>query len=258
MPDPITWDELAKTIDDLTTIDEEIDIKVLTHNQDVSAHGQSNEGIYNHRIAEFLDHLDGSISLKKLMSDHILIHSVFESLDGWNDVAGGGTINCMIMGTNIRTDSATNAEGDLYIDSNDAGILLDAAKNPFFQTTVQMNSVVAVEAFIVAGDKYSGAQDDSFGFYIHDAALYAYWTRSGTKHEEAIAGITTTNINIYRAWCNASDSEIYFYVNGILKYTATTSFPLLTTSRFFTYNIKTTENVVKQMTILDFLFEQDR
>jgi parallel beta-helix repeat protein len=59
--DAISWYALGRTVNDPTTIMEEIDDKILTHNLDASAHGQSNEAVYNHRIAELLDHVSYSI-----------------------------------------------------------------------------------------------------------------------------------------------------------------------------------------------------
>jgi len=61
MPDPISWYALGRTVGDITTIDEEIDTKILTHNLDASAHGQSDEAVYNHRISTLLDHVNYSI-----------------------------------------------------------------------------------------------------------------------------------------------------------------------------------------------------
>jgi len=66
MPDPISWYTLGKEIGDPTTIDEEIDAKILEHNFDASAHGQSDEAVYNHRISEVLDHVNYAIYNIKL------------------------------------------------------------------------------------------------------------------------------------------------------------------------------------------------
>lgn len=66
MPYAISWYTLGKTIGDPTTIDEEIDALILAHNLDASAHGQSDEAVYNHRISELLDHVNYSIYNIKL------------------------------------------------------------------------------------------------------------------------------------------------------------------------------------------------
>jgi len=61
MGDPITWYLLDRTVDDPESIKEAIDAKLLTHNQDPSAHGQSGEGLFTHRVAALLDHVNYSI-----------------------------------------------------------------------------------------------------------------------------------------------------------------------------------------------------
>lgn len=63
----VTWANLAKSVDDNTKISDEIDSKILAHNEDPSAHGQLGEGIYNHRVGEILDHLDESVINAKLL-----------------------------------------------------------------------------------------------------------------------------------------------------------------------------------------------
>lgn len=258
MPEPVTWSTLTKTVDDLTTIVQQIAADLLVHNQDPSAHGQSGEVVQTHRVAAILDHLDGSVSFKKLMDDHYLVSTAFSSFDGWESILGGGNLVNLIMGSYLQTAAPVNSEAELYIDSDDATILLDPTKNPFFQTTVRMSSTTAVTAYVVCGDKEGGGQDDSFGFKIVNNALYAYWTKGGAVNTQAIAGITLTNFNIYRAWIGSTAQEIYFYVNGTLKYTATANFPTDTSPRFFGYYIKTTEAVQKQINMIDFLFEMDR
>ena len=259
MADPVTWSSLSKSVADLTTIVEQIAADILAHNLDPSAHGQSGEGIYTHRIASILDHADGSISFKKFLYDNILISTAFSSLDGWEQIPGAGAISCRIMGSCIRTGATLNDEAELYIDSDNLDIVLDPTKNPFFQTTVQMGSDEDVVAYIVCGDKEGGGSNDSFGFKIVDDALYAYWTKGGVVNTQAIAGITLTDFNVYRAWIDSTAEEIYFYVNGTLEYTATANFPTDTTIQFFGYYIKTTKNLWnKSMYPIDFYFEQDR
>jgi len=63
----ITWGQIAKTVADKTTIDEQIDADVLTHNEDVSAHGQLGEGIAVHRMADILDHIAESVNNSKIL-----------------------------------------------------------------------------------------------------------------------------------------------------------------------------------------------
>jgi len=62
----VVWKNLAKDIGDLTKISDEIDSKLGAHNVDESAHSQSNEAIYNHRVGEILDHLDEAVVNTKI------------------------------------------------------------------------------------------------------------------------------------------------------------------------------------------------
>jgi len=121
MPDPITWYILAKKVDDPTTIEEEIDAKILQHNLDPSAHGQSDEAIYLHRISQIVDHVNYSIYNIKLNPESRPIKA-FVDVGGaaeFTDIAsaiayvrelGGGRI-FIYRGTYVLED-------DLYLDSN--------------------------------------------------------------------------------------------------------------------------------------------
>jgi parallel beta-helix repeat protein len=66
MADPITWYLLPRKVDDPTTIEEYIQQKILEHNLDPSAHGQADEAIFQHRMAEVIDHVNYSIYNIKL------------------------------------------------------------------------------------------------------------------------------------------------------------------------------------------------
>ena len=61
MADPISWYALGRVVDDPQTILEAVDDKLLVHNQDPSAHGQTGESVYGHRSGSVLDHPYGSI-----------------------------------------------------------------------------------------------------------------------------------------------------------------------------------------------------
>lgn len=81
MPDPINWYALGRVVNDPTTIDENIDAKILAHNFDPSAHGQSDEAVYNHRISSLLDHVNYSIY-------NIKIHPEARTIKAFVDVGG--------------------------------------------------------------------------------------------------------------------------------------------------------------------------
>jgi len=253
--DAISWYALGRTVSDSTTIMEEIDDKILTHNLDASAHGQSNEAVYNHRITALLDHVDGSVTLRKLALQKVIAFSHFPNYDGWewHNLYWQGILNSSI--------STTDADVNAYIRAPyyPGPVVLDYSKNPFFQTTVTISQVTDQIGYIVAGSAPFFDEHDAFGFYFHDATLYAYWTKGGTEYTSEITGTTLTNTNVFRAICDSTAEEIEFYVNGVLKYTATTNYPTDTCDHFFTYYIESTNAFdIKELWYHDFLFEQDR
>lgn len=255
MPDPITWYLQARTIDDDQSIMEAIDAKLLTHNQDPSAHGQTGESVYGHRGAPALDHPDGSIGFRKLSQDHVLINTIFESLDGWETI---GFTRTSIINSYVATSGADNNIAQAYIESEEPSFSLDPTKNAFFQTTCMLSSAANQEIYIVCGGAPVDNKDDSYGFKILNGTLYAYWTKGGTEYTQAITTPTLTEYNVYRAKVISADEEIEFYVNGVVEYRATTNFPTDVNSRFFCYWVKATEGIVKRIFFQDLYLEIDR
>jgi len=255
MPDPITWDQLVKAIGDLTTIAEEIDAKILTHNFDPSAHGQSDEAVYNHRISSSLDHVFGSVDLRHLTAERYSILSCFESLDGWQIV---GSVTQRILNTYLQTGAVNNNYVVMYINDEDYSPVIDFTKNPFFQTTFWCYDDTYQQIYVVAGMAGYITDGDYFGFKIVNATLYAVWGKSGVEYTQVIAGIDVMVKNTYRAFMNSNDGNIVFYVNGVLQYTATANLPETGGQEYFTYYIKTTTNAYRRLYLVDFLFEQER
>ena len=62
----ICWGALAKSATDITTIGQEIDNKILAHDQDPSAHSETGEVLESHRTQSELDHPDNSVDADKL------------------------------------------------------------------------------------------------------------------------------------------------------------------------------------------------
>ena len=56
MPDPVSWYTLGRTVSDPQLIMEMIDEKLLAHNEEPAAHGQTSEAVYVHRNDEEFDH----------------------------------------------------------------------------------------------------------------------------------------------------------------------------------------------------------
>jgi len=233
---------------------EAIDAKLLTHNEDPSAHGQAGEVVEVHRSDTELDHVDGSIAFKKLASSNSFFITSFESLDGWTKV---GTPAIGIFALALATTAVLNNATYIWAEGQTPTYKMSFLKNPFFQTSFALTDLTTQLIYVRAGDNPIDARFDNFGFKIVNGTLYAHWTNGGAENNQEIAGITLTDFNVYRAEVDSANSKIYFSVNGVLKYTATTNFPTTNIGVYFCYYIKTTTAGVRGMVINSLMWMQD-
>lgn len=255
MGDPITWYALGRTVDDTESIMEAVDAKILTHNLDPSAHGQTGEVVFEHRTATLLDHLFGSVSLKHLFANKLMMMSCFESVDGWTIF---GSFTATILCATLVTNNTPNNAAYAYIGALNPGSVLDFDKNPFFQSSLSISNTTFNHIHFGVGDWAVDNTDDAFGFKIIDNTLYAVVRVNTVEHATEIAGITLTNLNVYRVYKDSTENEVYFYVNGVLKHTESTDIPNGEGIVFVTYYIQTTTNSERSLFISDVLYEQDR
>jgi len=79
----VLWGNLSYDILDPTTITEYVEGQLLNHNEDPSAHGQSNEAIEIHRVATVLDHIDEAVTNAKIFHFARVYRAIV-------DIAGNG------------------------------------------------------------------------------------------------------------------------------------------------------------------------
>lgn len=257
MSDPITWYALGRAVDDTETILQAVDDKILTHNLDASAHGQTNEAVYEHRVNQILDHLEGSVQLQFLPLDHYIFFTAFENLTSWSQL---GTITAGTFNGIVQAD-ATPLDPDGYIQlfSNLFDIGFDATKSPLFQTTVKFAATTYQTAHITIGPGPLDLGLDSFGFKVVNANLYAYWVSSGTEYTQQITGYTVTNSLTLRAIFRSSSSAIDFYVNGVLEYTLTTTLPSVDSGGYaMTFLIHRDSGTARVMYLGDLFYSRER
>jgi len=255
MATPITWDVLSKKVDDLTLITEQIAADILTHNLDPSAHGQVDEAIEVHRVDEELDHADGSISLKKLVKDSYLVFTCFEEINNWQ-LAGNVSQN--MFGAGLFTTAVKDNISEAFFFDVGWANLLNFSKNPFFQTTVFFDDTTEQIVHFGCGRYSAAPARDSFGFKVVDNTLYAWWTSATVAFTTEIAGITLTDHNVYRAYIDSTEGEMYFYINGVLKLTVDADLPSVANRDMFFYRLQTTEAVRKDIHACDLLLEVNR
>lgn len=251
----ICWGNLAKSADDTLRIEQSIEDYVEGHNENVNAHQVYGSSLYMHRIQTELDHRFGSVDLRYLASTKVLMMSVFESGDGWSKT---GTFAPSILAAALLTGTGSGDWGVLYNEPSPHSLTIDFSKNPFFQTSLLFNSDSDQHAWFGCGDANGDYGQDSFGFKIVNGNLYAFTRLAGVEHYNSISGIDITEAHVYRAEMRSADSEIDFYVDGVLKHTEVDDIPSGSTDPLFMYALRTDIASQKKMYISDLLFMQDR
>ena len=249
----VTWGDLAKTVTDKAKISEEIDADVNTHNEDPSAHGQLGEGVYVHRNAEILDHLDGAVTLQKLYFNRFIILTHFESIDGWG-INGAVSLDDIAL-VNLTTGAVSGNSASLSAsaaDANENGA--DPDNNPEFQTVVKFSNSTHQTCYVISGDP---DVPSGYGFKVVNNTLYAWYIDSDeVEQTQEITGVTLSDWNVLRAVVTSATS-IKFYVNGILKYTAISKIPTGAFGTFLLYRIITNENGAKKMYAQNAFYAED-
>lgn len=218
----VTWKDLAKAIDDLTKISDEIDSKLVTHNTDESAHSQSNEAIYNHRVGEVLDHLDRSVTINKLDPNR------FSFVVDWRTHDGLSIDNYLTTGPKLGSILLATQSGSIetrYVQiSAGANFYIDFAQESEFETNIKISFTTSQEIIFGVGNLPSVGDTVYYGFKVVDGSLYAthYDYDTGIEVLTEITGVTLTNKNRYRAVYDPGVS-VKFYVNDVLKVTHTTN-----------------------------------
>lgn len=251
----VCWGNLAKSADDTLRIEQSVEDYVEGHNENVNAHQIAGSSLYMHRVNEILDHALGSISLAHLLSDSYLILTCFENISSWST---SGHISTNIFNAGLFTDATTNYASEAQMWDILMGNVMDFSKNPFFQTTVFLQDTTNQVVYFVAGRFWTPPTTDYFGFKVVNNTLYACWTHGEVESTYEITGITLTARNVYRAYIDSANSKLYFYVNGVLKYTLEADLPETPGYYMFTYYIKTTANERKDFNFSDLLIQVDR
>lgn len=256
----ICWGNLAKSADDTLRIEQSISDYVTGHDENVNAHQIPGSALYMHRVNEILDHLDGSVSLRKLLSDQNLFWTVFESLDGWG--TDGKQTGTTIFGLQCQTPVAVNGVSTIQTAVAGPESFRWLSHNPFFQTACSISSNSAVVVYIVAGSCYFDGTDTNYGFKILNGNLYALVTltdgEASTEHTTQITGYDVTDMHVYRWYVDDDANKVYFYVDGNLEHTESVNYPSSDMQEFFTYYVRTTEAVSKRLYSRYLLFQSNR
>lgn len=219
----ITWNTLPKTINDSQTIAGYIAAQLATHNADGSAHGQSDEALYNHRIATILDHLDasvtnpkigdGAVSPEKSSLNKLVIAPVFETIDALGITKSANSAPFARVGMLYITLDSSAAQYVTVKIEHETNQPYFATKNPFAEALIKTDYNENQTLWFGIGDPTG----DFTGFKIDEEKIYAAYTSSGSATLHEITGYTVTNNNHYEIKITSATNAEY-YVNGILEH----------------------------------------
>jgi len=257
------WGSLQKAQDDDETIEQAIARLIQAHDDDADAHLDAGQSLQSHKASAIIDHLalsivqdkigDGEVSLQKLLADHRILISAFESLDGWST---SGTIYQDFGNVNIRAGNTINTYA-LMADVPSNWLGLDWTKDFFWQATVKLAYDTAQQVYFgIGGTEYYGGYSGA-GFYIDDGTLYCYHmdivATAYTYVTQEITGVTITDWNTYRIIYDESEGTLSFYVNGVLKKTWDSGLPTDDSDELAIFQIKTTATAYKYLRVSDLL-----
>jgi len=223
------WGLLAKTTEDSTTIDEEIDAKIEAHNDDPDAHNLADQALEVHRQSEVIDHLAESIVNDKIRvtsRNYVAIvdpsdEEAFDTLAGavtYADTKGGGNIY-LVAGTHqVGTDIVLNRSINLYGEDRDTTILVaNQSTGGVIMLPNQTDDGTILQEF-----KNINFKSDNGPFFqqtttslTYDAKMLFSYCKFSNNGEYFNAIVRNLTLNDCIVEC---DTSVPFYFEGILNF----------------------------------------
>lgn len=196
-----------------------ISITDTTGDLTISNTGLTNE-LFTRRDMSMLPHLDAT--------------------DGWdNTIVTSG--NIVQFSGSIATGTGTTIGGGLALNydwSNAGGTNLGFTRNKHYEIHIPiwLSSVTGIDLEIGLSDKittaYCGNNDDCNVFQFNTATSANWYTRTNDNGAVAPSAIDT-GVPVAIGWTILSivsdETDVKFYINGVLEHTATTDLPTTTT-----------------------------
>lgn len=208
------WGQLEKSQGDDQTIEEAIAAAIANHEADSEAHLGSGESLESHKTEDIIDHPQGSVLADKQTMTELSASTIFESLDGWSttgDVATGD-----IPGMRIYVESGWQDEGSISTQPQVPKNFRDSGKDMLFQMLAHFDitttDIDANFGFLNGLD----VTPDGFGFVVDDGDLFAYARQSTNENKSSAISIDLTLDHVYRVFLDATEEEIYYFVDGTL------------------------------------------
>lgn len=251
------WGQLPKSQIDPEKIEEAIARMIKAHNDDPAAHTEAGQSLYNHKVAEVIQHAVASIVADKIKNGEIgeaklkgsllgekdVAYTRFETFDGWTEYGyGEHGYWCSFAGGSIWVDESDEQSFELLEAlSADWNKGLNLAKNPYFDTEVYIKDYTDITSYIVAGYLQS-TEGACFGFKFDKGVSYAVHQKNNIEEKTDITShINLDQFNNLKAFYY-SGNKIEFYVNDVLVATHTTNLPTIIPAsgrdRYFTISLK--------------------
>lgn len=259
------WGLLSKSLVDNEKIEEAINRLIAAHNADETAHLDVGQSLQSHKASEIIDHLASSIIADKIANREIELvhlydfnierHSLsLESIDGW-DTTGG--LSLWVGTLELATGSVINTWRYAYASTWEG---VQFTKTMVAQWRARWTSSADLISAIFVGIYGLGdPAGQAFGFKVVSGALYAFWLagplENSVEYTQLITGVTITSYHIYRVEYDPGVS-IKFYVDDVLKYTASANLPDTTwgTGAFCGIEIKNLVAVDKKILVSQVYF----
>lgn len=232
MADP-NWGLLEKSQTDNETIEQAITRLIVAHDDDANAHIGAGKSLDTHKTQSVVDHpadsivedkiLTNTVSVEKRKWDQMVIETLFESLDGWNQYTTlSSSIYLWIASLRLTTGATPGAVARIQAETFSEGWGVNFLKNPRFMTTVRLSPAPNQVVNIMAGGDFT-----AFGFKAVGTTLYAFHRKDIL---EVPTDYTTEILTPFGVWIKleaiyTSGVKIEFYLDNVLVATHTTNLP---------------------------------
>lgn len=150
----ICWGALAKSATDTTTIGQEIDNKILAHDQDPSAHSETGEVLESHRTQSELDHPNNSVDADKLRVIVDDLDAAISYVGSWSYSASSmqfynRSYHATLTPTNYLTYSFTGTRIGIFSAKGPYMGKIDIYIDNVLDSTVDLYSALLLTRFLV-------------------------------------------------------------------------------------------------------------
>lgn len=247
-----TWGTLVKSGTENETIEQYIDSRLATHNDDGDAHMGVGQSIDVHRKETIIDHPAGSVLGDKYTNREFTFQPTFE--DTGRYILSGNVPSFSIGGFRAQTSSTTNNTVQLAASGQYSPTYYSGNQNATFQFTARVGAGSFYDSYVVLGEIGRYDVQDGIGFRFHDGDLLAvrhYYDNNYTLQSEEflVSGVNVTHKHIYRVNQNVDEGIIEFMVDGSVVHTMATAPSFDSSLRQFTCSVRTTTNSFHSMFI---------